>query len=61
MNKRQLIEEIRTFNLTARAQFLAQFDEAALRQYLEHLQIAQKKRVKVTTWVRPAPKFRLVS
>ena len=44
MSKRQLIEEIRAFNPTAQVEFLEQFDDAALKQYLESLQAAQNKR-----------------
>jgi len=36
MSKRQLIDDIRRYNATAQPQFLAQFDESALKQYLEH-------------------------
>jgi hypothetical protein len=61
MTKRQLIDEIRTMNPTAQPQFLAQFDEPELGQYLDHLKAAQEKRLKIASWVRPAPKFRLVS
>lgn len=63
MNKRQLIDGIRTLNQTAQPEFLAQFDEEALKQYLEHLQSAQEKRLKVAGWVRsiPRPRFRMVS
>ena len=38
MSKRQLIDDIRRYNYTAQPQFLAQFDETALKQYLEHLE-----------------------
>ncbi len=61
MTKRQLIDDIRQFNATATPQFLAQFDEPALRQYLEHLRSAQEKRVRIAGWVRRRPKLRLVS
>ena len=44
MTKHQLIEDIRRYNVTAQPQFLAQFDEAALKQYLEHLEGAVNKR-----------------
>lgn len=52
MSKRQLIEDIRRLNATARPQFLIQFDEVALRQYLQHLEDAQAKRVRIAGWVR---------
>ena len=63
MNKRQLIDGIRQLNQTAQPEFLAQFDDDALEQYLRHLQTAQEKRVKVAGWVKsiPKPRFRLVS
>lgn len=51
MTKRQLIDEIREFNPTAQPGFLSQFQEDALRQYLEHLREARAKRVQVNTWV----------
>jgi len=64
MNKRQLIEGIREINDTAQPEFLAQFDDEALRQYLEHLRQAKEKRVKVMGWVKTIPRpprFRMVS
>lgn len=36
-NKRQLIDDIRKYNKTVAPQFLVQFDDDALQQYLEHL------------------------
>jgi hypothetical protein len=61
MTKRQLIDEIRQYNITATTTFLAQFDEAALKQYLGHLQEAANKRIKLYSWVKRQPKLRLVS
>ena len=61
MNKRQLIDDIRRFNITAQPRFLAQFDEAALKQYLENLKSAQDKHVRIARFVDRQPKFRLVS
>ena len=61
MSKRQLIDDIRRFNATAQPQFLAQFDEAALKQYLEHLEEARRKHVRTAAFVRRGPKLRLVS
>ncbi|HEY1686585.1 MAG TPA: hypothetical protein VGG19_17610 [Tepidisphaeraceae bacterium] len=52
MDKRQLIDEIRSFNPTAQAQFLAQFDERALVQYLDHLQAARNKVIRIGGWVK---------
>jgi hypothetical protein len=62
MNKRQLIDEIRRHNETARPEFLLQFDETALSQYLEHLEGALKKKVQIAAWVRAKPgNLRMVS
>jgi hypothetical protein len=40
---------------------LAQFDEGALKQYLEHLKAAQLKRVHINGWVRRRSDMRMVS
>ncbi len=61
MTKRQLIDDIRRLNTTAQPQFLIQFDEAALAQYLEHLQSAQRKHTRITGWRKPQANLRLVS
>jgi hypothetical protein len=61
MNKRQLIDEIRQFNTSVRPEFLTQFDEEALRQYLLSLQSAQQKRLRIPAWVRQQAKLRMVS
>jgi hypothetical protein len=62
MNKRQIIEDIRRFNITVPGQFLAQFDEEALTQYLEHLEFARKKHLRSTPWTRgQQAQLRLVS
>ena len=60
MTKRQLIDDIRRYNTTAAPLFLAQFDEAALRQYLDHLEGAFKKRIQISAWVRRKPKLKMV-
>jgi hypothetical protein len=59
MSKRQLIDDIRQYNLSAQPQFLAQFDEQALRQYLEHLQGAARKNVRIAGWVKKPGTARL--
>ena len=61
MSKRQLIDDIRRINTTVEPRFLAQFDEEALKQYLQHLQSAQEKRIRIAGWVKRQPKLRLVS
>lgn len=60
MIKRQLIDDIRRYNTTVEPQFLLQFDEEALRQYLEHLEDAFRKRVEIASWVRRKPKLKMV-
>jgi hypothetical protein len=61
MNKRQLIEEIRRYNTTVATEFLNQFDDSALEQYLEHLEAAKKRNSRIASWVRRTPRLRLVS
>lgn len=61
MNKRQLIDGIRRYNTTARVEFLAQFDEQSLRQYLEHLEAAELKRLLRTRQELPLERLRLAS
>jgi hypothetical protein len=60
MTKRQLIDDIRRYNTTATPEFLAQFDEVALRQYLDHLEGAFRKRLQISAWVRRKPKLKMV-
>lgn len=55
MNKRQLITEIRVHNTSADAKFLAQFDEKALAQYLDHLQNAPRRNIRLGSTVRRLP------
>ena len=61
MTKRQLIDEIRRINTSAQVEFLAQFDDADLRQYLEHLEGAMRRNIQIASWVRRRPKYRMVS
>jgi hypothetical protein len=61
MSKRQLIDDIRSLNPSAQEPFLLQFDEAALKQYLDQLRAAQSKRVHIHGWVRKRQSARMVS
>jgi hypothetical protein len=61
MSKRQLIDEIRRYNTSVTTEFLAQFDESALQQYLEHLEGAKNRNSRIASWVRKTPRLRLVS
>ena len=61
MNKRQLIDDIRRFNNTARPEFLAQFDEEALRQYLQHLEEARQKHLRKGAFMARNSNLRMVS
>jgi hypothetical protein len=61
MTKRQLIDDIRRYNTTAQPQFLAQFDDEALKQYLEHLEQARAKHTRQAAFVPKGPKLRMVS
>ncbi len=47
MNKRQLIDEIVSFNPTAEPGFLARFEDGDLRLYLQHLREARRPRLTV--------------
>jgi hypothetical protein len=48
-----LIGEIVEINRAALAEFLRQFDEPALRGYLDHLRATQTPRGRDARWVRP--------
>ena len=61
MSKRQLIDDIRQFNTTVAPEFLTQFDEAALQQYLQHLQEASTRLTRIAFRVRNQPKLRMAS
>lgn len=61
MQKRQLIEDIQKINPSAHERFLAQFDEQALAQYLDHLQAAKERRIHISGWVRQRRKVRMAS
>jgi hypothetical protein len=61
MSKRQLIEKIQTLNTTATDQFLTQFDESDLQQYLQHLQDAQTREKRIAAFSKKPGKLRMVS
>jgi len=61
MTKRQLIDDILRYNPTAQPQFLAQFEDDALKQYLEHLEQARRKHLRQASFVPRGPKLRMVS
>jgi hypothetical protein len=62
MDKGQLITEIRKINSTAQPEFLQQFDPSDLQQYLDHLQAAERKEIRIAGWARkPATKVRMAS
>lgn len=52
MSKQQLIEAIREHNRSASDDFLIGFDEAALSNYLNHLQYKIGPRSGAAAWVR---------
>jgi hypothetical protein len=54
MTKRQLIDDIRQFNTTVRPEFLVQFDEQTLQEYLDRLQASHRKRLQIESWSRPS-------
>ena len=61
MSKRQLIEDIQHLNPTAAEPFLTQFDEPALKQYLDHLRAAAQRKIHINRFVRRKPQERMVS
>jgi hypothetical protein len=61
MSKRQLIDDIRRFNTTVAPEFLNQFDETALEQYLQHLQDASSRKTSIAVRVRRQPHLRMAS
>ena len=62
MNKRQLIDAIRELNQHATEQFLQQFAESDLSEYLTRLKEASTRNVHLTRWRRPARReYRMVS
>jgi hypothetical protein len=50
MDKRQLIEQIRQFNTTVETTFLDQFTPQQLNEYLDHLEAARLKQVRIIGW-----------
>ena len=64
MTKRQLIDDIRRYNVTAEPTFLMQFDETALKQYLDTLESARQKHVRSVVYIgkhKGNGKLRMVS
>jgi hypothetical protein len=60
-NKRQLIDDIRQFNVGVEPEFLQQFDEPALAQYLTHLQDARQRNARIASWSRKPSRERCAS
>jgi hypothetical protein len=53
LTRPQLIDEIRRFNTTVEATFLDQFSDGELNEYLEHLELARQKQLRITGWDKP--------
>ena len=53
LTKPQLIQSIQAINISAREDWLAMFEVAALNRYLDHLQITLEPRGAASRWVRP--------
>lgn len=49
----RLVSEIMELNRSAKADFLAAFDETRLATYLEHLLLTQEPRGRGSVWARP--------
>ena len=56
MQKRQLIDTIRSLNPTTSETFLSQFDESSLRDYLTRLESVRRHETLIAEWVRPRRK-----
>jgi hypothetical protein len=52
LNKDQIIDGIQQINRSARRDWLIEFDQGALRQYLDHLQHTLEPRGGHSIWVR---------
>jgi hypothetical protein len=53
LTRPQLLDEIRRFNTTVDATFLDQFNDAELGEYLDHLELARQKQLRIAGWDRP--------
>ncbi len=51
--RRALMQEIMDLNPSASAEFLEQFEDSALRTYLDHLNAARQPRGRDARWIRP--------
>ncbi len=60
MNKRQLIDDIRKYNVTAQPTFLNQFDAESLKQYLQHLENAGRRNQTIAVVARKTNRLRMV-
>jgi hypothetical protein len=56
MDKRQLIDSIRSLNPSTSATFLGQFDASSLRDYLNRLESVRRHETLIAEWVRPRRK-----
>lgn len=54
LTREQVVDRILSMNTTARTDFLGSFSDAALRDYLDHLQSATVPRGPQARWVRRA-------
>lgn len=53
LQRRQLIEQIASLNPSATPDFLDQFEDTALTDYLNHLAVAHQPRGRDARWIRP--------
>jgi hypothetical protein len=53
LTRPQLIDEIRRFNSTVSDAFLTQFSDGELSEYLDHLELARQKQLRIAGWDRP--------
>lgn len=53
LQRRHLMEQITALNPSATTDFLDQFDDEALSDYLKHLAVAHQPRGRDARWIRP--------
>lgn len=53
LQRRQMVEQIMALNPSATPDFLDQFEDQALTDYLQHLAVAHQPRGKDARWIRP--------
>lgn len=61
LSKAQIIDAIQQVNRQVGAEWLFHFEQDALRQYLDHLQITMEPRGAASRWTRPGDTTAIVT